>query len=104
MDNVNLIGSYSWERARINLKLRGKFFFKKILLLLSSSPISLNSFIAWELCFPIARGAGFITIPPIKMRVLSSENLALIRMQLLMGLLFPLVSSGKNISPDHSKS
>lgn len=71
---MNLIGSSLYERASINT-LREKFIFK-IFLLHSylTSAISLNSCIAWELCFPIVRSAGFISFLLTKMQILGSEK------------------------------
>lgn len=74
MSTMNLIASYSCERSRSNLKLRGTIGGGNILLFLSLCAISLNSCIACELCFPFARSDGFITIPPTKMQILNSEK------------------------------
>lgn len=78
MDNVNLIGSYLCERARIYLKFRGKFIFKNPLTAQLMCYL-IKFFISWELCFPIAKSASFITIPPKKCGFLALKSLALIR-------------------------
>lgn len=78
MDKLNLIGSYLCERARIYLKFRGKFIFKNPLTAQLMCYL-IKFFISWELCFPIAKSASFITIPPKKCGFLALKSLALIR-------------------------